>query len=322
MKQRIVVLGAGGFVGRRVIAALAASDWAQPVATIHRSPAALPAGVERIGVDATVEAGLERALAGATGVVNCVTGTYETIVAGANALFAIAARSTAKLRVVHMSSMAVYGSATGTLDENAALRGDLGPYSAAKVEAEKRAADAGNVVCLRPGIVYGPTSPQWCELIGRLLLARRLGDLGIAGDGICNLVHVDDVARAALLALRTPGIEGQAFNLGLPFALTWNDYFLRYAKALGAVPVRRIGPTRLMLELKVLGPTLKIAEIVTRTIGLPAPPAPIRPWLQQLCRHPIYLRVTKAEEKLGMRWLPLDEGLREVAAWFRTEVAA
>ncbi len=321
MKQRIVVLGASGFIGRRVIAALAASDWAMPVAAMHRSQAALPPGVERISINATVESELAQALKGATGVVNCVTGSYETIVAGARTLFDIASHTPATLRVIHMSSMAVYGSATGDIDETAPLRGDLGPYSAAKIETEKFAARGGNIVLLRPGIVYGPESPLWCELIGRLLMARRIGDLGLAGDGICNLVHVDDVAKAALLALQAPGIEGQAFNLGMPQAPTWNDYFQRYAKALGAVPVRRIGHTRLMLELKALGPALKVAAIAAHPVGL-SPPVPIRPWLLDLCRHAIRLRVSKAENVLGMKWIPLDDGLREVAAWFRAKIAA
>ena len=37
MKQRILVLGANGYVGRRVVAALAASDWAEPVAGVRRA---------------------------------------------------------------------------------------------------------------------------------------------------------------------------------------------------------------------------------------------------------------------------------------------
>jgi nucleoside-diphosphate-sugar epimerase len=206
------------------------------------------------------------------------------------------------------------------VDEDVPLRGDLGPYSAAKLAVEKLAATVGNIVLLRPGIVYGPESPSWCGLIGRLLETRRIGDLGALGRGTCNLVHVDDVAMAVLAALRQQGVERQAFNLGMPAAPSWNEYFQSYARALG-VPLRHIGPLRLGFELKLLGPALKLMEIAARVARLPPPPPPIRPWLLELCRHQIQLRVRKAEEMLGLQWKPLEDSLGEVAAWFHAEAA-
>ena len=49
MKQRIVVLGAGGFIGRHIVSALAASDWAAPVAAAHRAAGGTP-GVETLQI--------------------------------------------------------------------------------------------------------------------------------------------------------------------------------------------------------------------------------------------------------------------------------
>jgi nucleoside-diphosphate-sugar epimerase len=249
-------------------------------------------------------------------VVNSIAGDGATIVDNARILFAVAGEQARPPRVIHLSTMSVYGSATGLVDERAPRRGDLGEYSSAKVEAERQAATHPNTVVLRPGIVYGPESPLWSELIGRLLLQRRLGDLGAAGDGICNLVHVDDVAAAVVAALRLAGIEGRAFNLSLPQAPTWNMYFARYAQALGAVPVRRIGSMRLGAELKLAGPLLKIGEALRIADGLRLPP-PIRPWLIDQCRHAIQLDVQKAQDVLGMHWRTLDDGLRETAAWLQ-----
>ena len=205
------MLGAGGFIGRRVVAALAATDWAVPIAAIHRG--APPRDVDSVRLDATRRDELAPALARADGIVSCVAGDPATIVGAARALFEAAAALPRPPRVVHLSSMAVYGAASGVVDESAPLRGDLSPYAAAKVEAEALARSCPSVVHLRPGLVYGPASREWSDYVGRWLAARRLGDLGAAGRGCCDLVYVEDVAAAVLRALRQPDIDGQAFNL-------------------------------------------------------------------------------------------------------------
>lgn len=312
MSARIVVLGADGFVGRRLVAALAAAG--QHAVAVARRRGESP-GAERMQADATDAEALRRVLAGAGGAINCVTGNAATIVANARAL-AVAARATG-VPVVHLSSMAVYGSTTGTADETAELRGDTGWYAAAKAQAERLLADAGATV-LRPGIIYGPGSVQWSERIARLLRARRLGDLGAAGDGVCNLVHVDDVVAAALAALRVPAARGQAFNLGSPDPPTWNDYLLAYARALGAVPLQRIPRWRLRLEALLAFP-LKVLERIARRLHARAAwlPAPIAPSLLHTFGWDLRLDVAKAGRVLGLRWRPLAQGLADTAAEYR-----
>lgn len=309
-RQRIVVLGAGGFIGRRIVAALAASDWAEPVAAV-RVPR--PFGdIEQRLVDATSAASLQAVLADADGIVNSIAGDGATLRANAAALFGLLPTLSREPRVVHLSTMSVYGSASGPVDEDQPLLGDLGDYSAAKVEAERRIPAAAGVVVLRPGIVYGPDSPLWSGLIGRLLLARRLGPIGTAGEGVCNLVHVDDVAVATVLALRTEALRGRACNLAVPEAPTWNGYFEAYGRALGIDPVPALSPGRLALELKVLGPLLKLAGLV---VGEHRLPPPIRPWLIDQCRHEIRLDSRRAAEALGLVQRPLAAGYAETAAW-------
>jgi len=313
--RRILVLGAGGFIGQRVVRALAASDWALPVAATHRHAVELPRAIPTVRLDARDAGALGGALAGAAGVVNCITGDAPTILASARALFAACAGAGAP-RIVHLSTMMVYGSAQGMVDERAPLLGDWDDYSAAKAQVETMARACPDVVHLRPGIVYGPGSALWSASIGRWLRAGRLGDLGAAGGGLCNLVHVDDVVAAVLSALRLPGIEGEAFNLSLPAAPTWNEYFRAYAAALGR-PARPVSGGRLQRELRLYAPPLKLLQVAAGALRLAwRPPEPIRPWLLRLCRHGIGLDVRKAERVLGLHWRPLDEGLRETAAWF------
>ncbi len=215
------------------------------------------------------------------------------------------------MRLVHFSSMAAYGSAEGLIDEDQTLLGDLGPYSAAKAETERILKEYAQTVVLRPGCVYGAGSPQWSARIARLLRAHRIGDLGAAGDGYSNLVHVRDVAQAVLAALRRPEAAGQAYNLSMAQAPTWNEYFIAYARILGATPVSRIGARRLALEAKVLAPALKIAEIAGRKIGLPPLPPPITPTLRRLWQQDIRLASEKAQRDLGLQWTPWLEALRQ-----------
>jgi nucleoside-diphosphate-sugar epimerase len=314
-RQRILVLGASGFIGRKVVRMLAGSEWAFPIAASHRTSLGEAMAVESVRLDARDPAAMSNALDRVDGVVNCITGDFETIVGSARALFAACTRLPTLPRIVHLSTMMVYGTAAGTVDEATTLRGDWDDYSAAKMEVEKMARDCKSVVHLRPGIVYGPQSPIWSGRIGRWLLQHRLGDLGSAGVGFCNLVHIDDVVEAVGRALRKPGIEGEAFNLSSPSPPTWNEYFRQFASALGTDFVT-ISRTRLALERYLLAPPLKIAEIVSPILPFAWQPAePIRPWLLRLCGQPLRLDTRKAERVLGMMWKPLDKGLSESAAW-------
>ncbi len=315
MTKRILVLGGDGFIGKHMVSALAASGWAMPVAAGRRARAAAP-GTERIQLDATDAAALKRALDGVDGVVDCIAG--GAMVDVARNLFS----SGIDVPVVHLSSMAVYGSAVGLVTEDAPLKADTGPYAQAKAEAEKLAAAYPRAVILRPGCVYGPGSTQWSLRIARLLRARRIGDLGAGGDGCSNLVHVSDVAAAALAGLRLPAAQGRAYNLAMDGAPSWNDYFLDFARALGAVPIVRLSEKRMTLESKLVAAPLKILEILAGKAGLarlippPIPPSLVRTW-----RHEIRLSPARAEAELGIVWRDLAAGLAETAAWINSVAA-
>jgi nucleoside-diphosphate-sugar epimerase len=318
MTLRVLVLGANGFIGQQLAATLAASDWASPIAA-GRGPAAAGAvaDIPRRQFDATDETALSEALEGVDAVVNCIAGSADTITSGARALFSAAARQSQPPRVLYLSSMAVYGAVTGIVPESSALLGE-DPYAKAKIAAEALCREYAPVIIFRPGIVYGPRSRQWTERIARWLVARRMGDLGAAGDGVCNLVYVDDVVSALTQALRLPGLDGQAFNLAMAQPPTWNEYLVAFARALGAVPVARIGGRWLKIETKLLAPPLKIAEIVCSKAGLPTArlPEAVPPSLLRLFQQDIRLDSAHAEQSLQLRWTALADGLQRSADWF------
>jgi nucleoside-diphosphate-sugar epimerase len=294
--QQILILGAENFIGKRVAAML------PPFASSVRRR-----------VDPADPASIATALEGVGAVVNCQTGAPSSIIANTRALFTALDRSGATPLVVHVSSMTVYGSAIGDVDEASALPDDLGPYARAHADAEALAAVYARSVILRPGCEYGSGCDAWSGRIARLLQAHRIGDLGAGGDGVCNLLHLDDLAHAVLLSLKSPQAVGRFYNLAMSDPPTWNEYFIAYARALDAVPVRRMPAHQLALESKVLAAPLKVLEILARAVGRGrwSTPDPIPPSLLRLARQEIRLVTTRARTELGWTSIPLHAGLVE-----------
>ncbi len=273
-----------------------------------------------VGCDASDLGSVTAALQGADFVVNCVAGDADTLLAATRNVCA-AARSNGIKRVVHLSSMAVYGSAQGLVDETHALDPGLGWYAQAKVECEAEmqrfVAAGGDAVILRPGCIHGPGSTQWTGRIGGFLKQHRLGDLGAAGDGVCNLIHVGDVAAAIEAALVRPGLAGVAFNLGDPDPGTWNEYFIAFGRAIGATPVSRVTQRWLKIEGKVLAIPLKLLELAAGRAKLGKLPfEPLPNSLLGLFRQDIQLDHRRADAMLGFARTAPDVALADAARWF------
>jgi nucleoside-diphosphate-sugar epimerase len=241
-------------------------------------------------------------------VVNAVGGDGRTMLAATRAM---AEAADGWCRMVHVSSMAVYGAATGYVAETAPLRA-ASRYGAAKIACELALAGTGATI-LRPGLVYGPGSVQWIGRIGRLLRSRRLGDLGKYGDGRCNLVHARDLGEAVVAAVRQRASHGQVMNIGMAAPPRWNDFLVAFGRAIGAVPVARIAGWRLALEAGLAAP-LHLARRLART---PARvPDAISPALRRLFAQDIVLDCSLGHRLLGLPRTTLPEGLAESAAWF------
>lgn len=311
MNQKVLILGAAGFVGQRLFKHFQTSDWAFPIAA-HRSPKKLPTqpAIQTLQCDATDFEQLKCAAKGIELIVNCVVGSAATITDNAESLAKLATFRP-DIRIVHLSSMAVYGAAIGEVNEDSELRSDMDSYSRKKSIADQLLLEAGAIV-LRPGIIYGCGSRLWTERIYDLLLQKRLGDLGPGGDGICNLVYVDDVAKAVEQALLLPrSHRGVAFNLVAPNQPTWNEYFVEFAKAFGETPVKRIGGRKLFVEGKIFAIPLKILELSLERLGQlnVSSPKPIAPSQLRLFKQRIWLSNKKASNILRITWTPLSTGL-------------
>ena len=221
--MRVLVLGATGHIGLRLMETLESTPGVLPSGA-SRGRSMSPAGLDAMRVDTRDAASLAAALRGFDAVVNCVAGSAPAISEGSLRLVQ-ACQSAGCARIVHLSTMAVYGQAEGLVREDAPLDPGTGWYGRAKCEAETHlrsfARAGGQTVILRPGCVFGPGSELWVGRTGRWLQSRRLGDLGPAGDGWSNLVHVDDVCQAVVAALQLPFSPRQVMAINL-------DYFVGF----------------------------------------------------------------------------------------------
>jgi nucleoside-diphosphate-sugar epimerase len=304
-KQTVLVIGGGEFIDTRLAQALSVSALYEPVLL-------------------RTHADLRAALPKAAMVVNCVARRPRTILAVTQAL-CDAARRNPPRRIVHLSSMAVYGAATGVVDEATELQAPLNDYARARIEAEslvlKYVADGGDAVIIRPSCMFGPESEPWVSRIARLLLSRRLGDLGPFGDGTCNLIHVDDLAAVIILALSAANVTGEIFNANADWPRpTWNEFLIRFAQAIGATPIRRISALRLRGEVKLVAPLLRGAALAASRVGAGnVVPDALTPTFVGTLQQAITIDSAKASARLGIHYKPLDEMISEAAQWWRAQ---
>jgi len=141
-------------------------------------------------------------------------------------------------RVV-FSSTVVTGDAHGALlSEDRPLPVET-PYGRSKQEGERLVLGSGlPAVVVRPSHVYGPGGWYAEELIPRLRQPGRFAVIG-SGENLWDVVHVDDVAAALILAAeRAPA--GETYHVVDDEPISFYDFMALSAQALGVGAPRRI----------------------------------------------------------------------------------
>lgn len=254
--MRILVTGATGAIGPRVVAAL--RDDGHLVRSLAIDPPGsgmFPEGVESLVGDILDEPVLRAAMRGVEAVVHMAAllhivdpppgmrARFERInVDGTEAVVA-AARSEGVRRVVFFSTIAVYGPTGGrVLDETSPVRPDT-LYAETKRVAERAVLGAVNAggrplgTVLRLGAVYGARIKGNYE---RLTIALSRGRFIGVGNGRNRrtLIYDRDVARAAVLAVAHPAAAGRVFNVTDGAFPTMNEIVAAVCAALGRRPHR------------------------------------------------------------------------------------
>ena len=346
-KPTTLVTGAGGFIGGRVVEAMLELGDREVLSGLRRWSTAARIGRYPIGpvqCDLMLPEQLLEVLDGVDSVVHCAVGDAHVTVEGTRNLLQAALERGVR-RVVHVSTIDVYGRAEGTVTESSPFVETGREYGDSKIQAEKVCleyqAKGLEVVILRPTIVYGPFSELWtvepAERLasGSWLLPRE------ACAGICNLVYVDDVVRAILLALDAPSkVSGKAFNVNGPDEVTWQEYIDTLNAALGLPPVRPpaaaasrtrttlVAPIRGLVKTAFTQFQAPILALYQKSRSARRLMKWVRSTLQRVpsqAEYDLYGRkvvfpTDRAREDLGYRPLvPMTEGVAASVQWLRHE---
>ena len=246
--RKVLVTGAGGFIGGRLVERLVVQCGAQVQALVRRYAGAVRLArfpLTILSGDVTDRQALAVAVAGCDVVFHCAYGTrgsqrHRAWVNRAGTRRVLDAAAAAGVgRVVHLSTLLVYGrTADGDLSEEAPRRRFGNAYAASKLDAERTVlsfARRGRVptVVLQPTAVYGPYGGVWTE---RVLAAMQVGRVILVdgGLGLANHVYVDDLVSAMLLAAVESAAVGEAVLASSAQPATWRAFYGRFEHMLGA----------------------------------------------------------------------------------------
>lgn len=249
---RALVTGATGLVGSHLVDRLLADGWA--VRALVRSPA--PA-LEARGIACVIGDVLDDAPFSAaakecdvifhTAAAITPRGGWESfrrlnVDGTANA---IAAAESSGARLLHLSSVAVYGSEGRYRDEGGTTSEDtpLGTlperayYARSKRESEQlvmRAHAEGRLwaTAVRPCVIYGRRDRQFVPRIGRLLSHGFAPVIG-GGGATLAVVHAANVADGAIRAATHAEAGGRAYNLTNDEPVTVRRFFELAAAGIG-----------------------------------------------------------------------------------------
>ncbi len=321
--MKALVTGAGGFLGRHLVAELLRGG--DEVAAMLRPSRTIPPELE--GAD-IVRADLRRrdALQGVDlASVDAIYHLAASLMPPWRSMFEANVTATERLldalleanwrgRFVHVSTFAVYAlnqlEPNSLVDESAPLEphpGRRDDYAWTKLLQERLVRRFGEtpgveLVIVRPGAVYG-SERAWQHRAGRQLSSRVV--LMFGGRNLVPLSYVANTASLLAAAGRHPDAPGEVFNAVDPDPPTQRAYLARWRAA-------QRGPTLVipvpLSVLRLAGAGFTVAERLTR--GSVAPPGLLRPYVITPTMRP-FRYASRAEEVLG--WRPpvaRDDALR------------
>ncbi len=277
-----LVTGSTGLVGSHVVERLRADRWTVRALVRSRDAAAPIAegGAELIVGDVMDASAFARAASGCDVIFHTAAtitprggwdGFRRLNIDGTRN--AIDAAAGSRARLVHLSSVGVYGPEGRYTESGRKTDEDapLGPlperayYARSKRESEQLVLDAhrgGRIwaTTLRPVVIYGPRDRQFVPRIARLL-QRGFAPLIDGGHAVLPVVHAVNVADGVVRAATHDRAGGRAYNLANDFDVTVADFFRLAAEGLG----RRVRFVR--IRFGVARVALKVVRVGIRVLA-------------------------------------------------------
>jgi nucleoside-diphosphate-sugar epimerase len=263
--MKILVTGAGGFLGKAIVERLLAHEQndvrcmlrdATKAQGLEAIAARYPAAkLEFISLNLRNAAEISKALSGCDMVIHAAAALkgspaemfLDSVVASRNLLEAIA-NELRSMRVVLVSSFGAMGVAElprgAMVDERTLLEQhpeQRDVYSHSKLRQEQlfweyRAKYGFELVVLRPGVIYGPGGGHFSNRVGLSLFGRFLH---LGGNNLLPLTYVDNCAEAIVIAALA-GIDGEVYNVVDDDLVTSKQYLAAYkrqVKKVRSVPI-------------------------------------------------------------------------------------
>lgn len=247
--QRVLVTGANGFVGSAVMRYLARLQISAIGLVRENSNLDNLQGVEGTLVrgDITDFASLLRAMEGVDAVVHTAAHVtdwdkrenFESINVIGTRNVLEAARQLGVRRLVHVSTVDVFGLQKGPVTDETPLTPSGYPYPDTKIKAEREvwsyyARFSLPVSIIRPTMVYGPGDRTFVPEIAAALLKHQPVLLGPSSLTV-DLVYIDNLAEGIVLALRHPSAIGRGFIIN-DGSMLFHDYIRSIADVIGVKP--------------------------------------------------------------------------------------
>lgn len=327
--MRYAVTGATGFLGANLVRHLLEEN--HEVLALIRKPNALIADLdietEAVPIDGSAQEALEATLRGCDGVFH-LAGIFDPSPGGEARMAAVHVDATAALcsaaaaagvpRLVFCSSSITVGFGTRAqpgdeetpLDAGAAYgeRGALRAYHDTKLEAEELVANRSDIegVIVNPDFIIGPWDVK--PTSGQLLLSMARGRMPVYPRGGKCFQNASDCARGHLLAMES-GQPGRRYLLG-SHNLSYLEFMSKVAEVVGCRT-----------------PRLPLPEWVTTSAGLVGRVgsrfdahrfAGLNGHVLRAMQSERYRTDRRACAELGLRPTPIEDGIAEAYAWFKS----